>query len=879
MTAAASPDPSLPSALAAVDLAYSDPERARRLARSVITKAATPEVVAVAERALGMAAAASGDFAEALRHLTTAVQVAVNAHCFTRAGEAHTSLAYVRLLTSGADAALRELGRADALLDGGAPAARAQMQRGLILNEIRRFAEARGCLDHALLLLSRAGGDEVLEGDIRNNRAVANRGLRCWAAAHADLDRAEALYDSRGLAGRTAMVYHNRGFVDAVHGDLPAALAAFDAAAERYERTGMHPGLLPVDRAEVLLAAGLVAEARSAAEDAVDEFARQRNAADLIRARLLLADAALVDGDTSIARREAERARRSAQRQSQLRWAALAGYTRLRAQWRAGGRRPTLAAATRITAELAAAGWAVQAVDARLIVARIALSLGRLDLARGQLIAAGSARNTGPAELRVRAWHAEAILRRSAGDRPGAARAVRAGLAILDQFQASLGATDMRTHAFAHAQDLARLGMELSIESGRAASIFAAAERGRAGALRFRPARPPDDVELAAELAELRQVVTELRSGHVAARAPLIARQRVLELAVRDRARHAAGSGNGAVRPPSRAALRDALGGRTLVEYIELDGDLLAVAVSAQRPTFHRLGPVAAAERALDALRTGLSWLALGVGSARSSAAVTEVVERSARELDELLLGPLRGDSPLVIVPTGALHAMPWSALPSCANRTVCVAPSAALWHRAATRSRTSGGAVVLAHGPGLHHASDEVNALAQIYPNATPLSGTAARVASLLAALEGADVAHLAAHGHFRADNPMFSALRFADGPLTVYDLERLAVPPRRVVLASCDSGLASVSSGDELIGLAAALLAMGTVTLVAAVIPVPDEASQALMLRLHHHLTAGRTPAEALNHARLETTGRPGGTSTGAAVAAAGFLCLGAG
>jgi len=260
---------------------------------------------------------------------------------------------------------------------------------------------------------------------------------------------------------------------------------------------------------------------------------------------------------------------------------------------------------------------------------------------------------------------------------------------------------------------------------------------------------------------------------------------------------------------------------------------------------------------------------------------VTDVINRSARELDVLLLGPLLApgdDSPLVIVPTGALHAMPWAALPSCARRAVSVAPSATLWYRAATDSRIGTGRVVLAHGPGLHHASAEVRAIARVYGNPTCLTGRSARAPSVLAALDGAGVAHLAAHGHFRADNPMFSELQFADGPLNVYDLEQLAVAPQQVVLASCDIGLASVRSGDELIGLAAALLAMGSVNLVAAVLPVPDDASRALMLRFHRNLKAGRGVAEALAHARRETAGAHGETG-GAVAAAAGFVCFGAG
>ena len=57
------------------------------------------------------------------------------------------------------------------------------------------------------------------------------------------------------------------------------------------------------------------------------------------------------------------------------------------------------------------------------------------------------------------------------------------------------------------------------------------------------------------------------------------------------------------------------------------------------------------------------------------------------------------------------------------------------------------------------------------------------------MAAIDGAWLVHVAAHGTFRSDSPLFSAIELDDGPLTVYDLERLKRAPYRVILSSCNS------------------------------------------------------------------------------------------
>jgi CHAT domain-containing protein len=313
------------------------------------------------------------------------------------------------------------------------------------------------------------------------------------------------------------------------------------------------------------------------------------------------------------------------------------------------------------------------------------------------------------------------------------------------------------------------------------------------------------------------------------------------------------------------------------------DGDALwaIVLTATARPRLVRLGAAATVERELLALRFALRKLARGAGSAASQEVARDNAAHAAQALDERLLAPLgglvAGGCELVLVPTGELHAVPWAALPSCRRRALSVAPSAALWLRAARRrSAASDGVLVLAAGPGLPHAGAEVRALAGRHATSAVLLDGEASVDAVAAALETADRAHIASHGTFRADNPLFSALQLADGPLTVYDLERLRRAPRDMVLSACDGGLSAVRPGDELMGFTGALLALGTSALIASVVPVPDEPAQRLMLALHERLAAGDEPAAALAAASAAALD---GRAAGDVATAAGFVCFGAG
>jgi tetratricopeptide (TPR) repeat protein len=368
-------------------------------------------------------------------------------------------------------------------------------------------------------------------------------------------------------------------------------------------------------------------------------------------------------------------------------------------------------------------------------------------------------------------------------------------------------------------------------------------------------------------------------SGSAAATA---SRQAALERTVRRLARRAAAPTRYEPQRVTVAALRAVLGEQALIELVDVAGTLHAVVVTRRGRSLHELGTTLAATRLVITQRFWLRRLVHRFGG-RSLEQTASAATAAARDLDQMLLRPLHravDGRPVVIIPTAALHTVAWAALPSLAGQPVSVAPSAGWWQRAAAAATPAAagapggrGRTVLVSGPGLPHGATEVAALREVYPQAVALTGADATTRAVGDALDCAALAHIAAHGRFRADQPLLSCLQLADGPMFVYDLERLRTAPRVLVLASCDAGLTGVLPGDELMGMAAAVLAQGTTALVAPILPVADADTKPVMLALHRRLAAGLAPADALADVRRTASGAPH------ELTAALFTCIGAG
>jgi hypothetical protein len=440
-------------------------------------------------------------------------------------------------------------------------------------------------------------------------------------------------------------------------------------------------------------------------------------------------------------------------------------------------------------------------------------------------------------------------------DRQRTCRNARAGLDLLRDYRARFGSVDLRTSSTALADELATIGLTATLETRSPVRVFSWLERCRAQAFRLRPVRPPTDGPTADAVAELRHYGKLLRTAELAGqREPHIRRKCVaLERALRARGWRADGAGELDPAADFRAvAAKLAAHNAVLVDYFVHAGRLSAVVLTDHRTALVELGDWPVVAESLSKLRSDLDALYGRRLRASMKLVIEESVRRQVATLTRTLLEPLRDtleDRELVVVPTRSLCSVPWGLLPDLRGRPVTVAPSATTWLRGATSAdRRADRPPLLVAGPDLTHAKDEVAQLADVYPDAVALSGSAATVDATLSAMAGRRITHFATHGHHEQDNVLFSRLDLADGPLMAHDVYQLDAAPEHVVLSSCDVGRAMVRTGDEMLGFTAALLYGNTKTVVSSVARVLDDAASPVMLAYHRALVSGHRPARAL-------------------------------
>lgn len=249
----------------------------------------------------------------------------------------------------------------------------------------------------------------------------------------------------------------------------------------------------------------------------------------------------------------------------------------------------------------------------------------------------------------------------------------------------------------------------------------------------------------------------------------------------------------------------------------------------------------------------------------------------SLRQLYDWLIRPVTGmleetDS-LIIVPHQTLHYLPFAALFDgerylVDDYTLTTLPSAStLSYLVNTQTTDATSALVLGNPhtdvpnlPKLPESENEAITVAALF-NSTALIQDSATEQQFKTGASQSTILHLAAHGSYNKQSPLFSTLYLAptedeDGRLEAHEIYELDLSQTQlVVLSACESQVGSADTGDEITALNRAFLYAGTSAVIATLWQVDDAATAQLMTTFYTAIQAGEPPAQALRTAQQVT------------------------
>lgn len=257
----------------------------------------------------------------------------------------------------------------------------------------------------------------------------------------------------------------------------------------------------------------------------------------------------------------------------------------------------------------------------------------------------------------------------------------------------------------------------------------------------------------------------------------------------------------------------------------------------------------------------------------------------SLGRLHELLIRPIEGWLPkdgghVVFVPQGPLLHVPFAALTDGDGRplveryptvTVPALGVLGLAHRRKSNRRVGPALVVgdptitaeLKHSYGLGplpQSGQEARRVARLL-GTRPLLGEQATREVVLGRMADAARLHFATHGLLVgrvADGPP-GALVLASGQaetglLGAQTIMELELKADLAVLSACSTGLGQLT-GEGVVGLSYAFIRAGVPSVVVSLWPVPDASTAVLMTQFYRRLRGGKSLAQALRHAMLDT------------------------
>ena len=790
-----------------------------------------------------------------------------------------------------ADAARRTLEK----LNDRARLARLELNVGVLHSRRDRFAEALGHFQATLGHFREVGKPLDVATALRNI-AVCHQDLNDFEASYRAYGEAAAYCAEHGLDLVGLEVEYNIAYLFYLRGDYGRAIHLFEVARRNCEKHGdaHHRALCDLDLAQIFLELNLVEDAAHLAGSAFEGFSALGMAYDTAKALTYQALAANLGGDPDRALELLDRSGESFARQGNRVWVAMAEL--YKALILLSADRPDDAGALAASAHetFVRSKLPLRTVVAEILRARVAFHRGDAEATKRWCRAA--IEKLGVAGRPALAFEAHLVWGNAEewdGDLAAALEEYRRADKAIESMRGQLGTDELKI-AFSRDkravyEGLVGVTLKRGDSSAEAAAVFEYVEKAKSRGLADllgsasrspRPSRPGSE-PLIEEGERQRQEINWLyrQMDEEELKGPEGSLERLEDLQRQCRRLEA-----GLLRTQRRLqaaepefsslqgsaitdfeTLRSALPeGGLLLEYFVSRGRVHAVVVGRDRAEVHTLARDSELLKLMQPLKFDLSAqrhrMLRGKNHLEHS---VKLATRTLQKLYDMLVRPLSlaGAEHLLLVPDGLLHHLPLHALHDgerylLDDLPVSYAPSATVYclgrgRETVWEERSLVLGVPDANAPRI---LDEVRAVADILPNSRLLVGAEATRESLEAHGEGCRFVHIATHGLYRRDNPMFSALKLGDARLSLLDLYDLSLSAELAVVSGCATGRGKVQGADELVGLTRGLLFAGARTVLATLWDVDDESTARFMRLFYSKMVAGKRPARALRRAALE-------------------------
>ncbi len=717
-----------------------------------------------------------------------------------------------------------------------------------------------------------------------SNLAVASINRGQFSEALAYYERARTHCELQGLANLVARADYNIAYLYYLRGDYGEARKLYQLARERSHATGdeYHSALCDLDEAEMYLELNLTQEGEPMARRAVDAFGRMGMLYEQAKALVNLAVAASQRNDYRFSDKALLQARRLFVREKNPVWPAL--VDQLRAvlafhEMRFDQAQRLSSSAWRVLTNTMVPG---RAAHCQIVLARLWMRAGQADrartISREALEFAGS--DPSPSLL----FHAHLVqgeIHELQGRWDEAREAYEAARRQVEDLRGRVDTEDLRISVLkdklAVYEGLVALCLDSPIAKtpGSVSRALLLVQQAKSRSLADRLGSPShaegwlvqDQAGTEALRRDLNWVYRQIELTAVLDRVANTDKGRALRQRARDLEAQllaAAAAGDPGAAPPSddistmQESLRE---GEVLLEYYEARGTLYVFLLSRSGVEAVRLGSFIPVRQLLKLVQFHLGkfrWRPEPLSG-------LDAIFDHFRELYRLLIAPLEDRLTryrhLIVAPHRTLHALPFAALHNgkqvlVERFTLSVAPSAQVLTRCRNRKRKPGeGAVIMAvPDPLAPRIEEEARAVAEALPGSTLLLGAEASYEAFRRLAPQTRILHLATHGIFRKDNPMFSALQLADSRLSRLDLNQMELSMDLLTLSACNTGSAVAVGGDELLGLVRGFLLAGVRSLLVTLWEIDDTSTREFMRSFYREVTGGAALADAVRQAMLE-------------------------